>query len=155
MLASVTRLRVRSIVFFPRFAWYAFLSWQQVIRAAGFQGGRLLVDRRLTFWTLTVWETERAMKAFRGASAHAKVMPLLAHWCDEAAYAHWMLGSDAVPSWEEAHELLQRAGKLSRVDRPSPEHKARQFAASRLKPLIGVDLKAPEKAGRELARKSA
>jgi hypothetical protein len=44
------------------FLWYAFLTQRQVERAAGFFGGRLLVDSRLTFWTLTVWEGEQRMK---------------------------------------------------------------------------------------------
>jgi hypothetical protein len=29
------------------------------------------------------------MKAFRGTAPHAKVMPRLVEWCDEASYAHW------------------------------------------------------------------
>jgi heme-degrading monooxygenase HmoA len=155
MLASVTRLRVRSLLFLPAFARYTFLSWRQVIRAEGFHGGRLLIDRRLTFWTLTVWETERAMKAFRGAAAHAKVMPLLVHWRDEAAFAHWTLSRDSVPFWPEAHERLLKEGKLSRVAHPSPLHDAREFPVPRLKPLIGNDLKAPGKAREDPQRMSA
>jgi hypothetical protein len=78
MLASVTRLRVRSFRFLPGFLWRTFLSQRQVERGPGFVGGRLLVDSRWTFWTLTVWESEPAMKRFRGSGAHAKVMPQLA-----------------------------------------------------------------------------
>jgi hypothetical protein len=155
MLASVTRLRVRSLLFLPAFARYVFLSWRQVVRAEGFRGGRLLIDRRLTFWTLTVWETERAMKDFRGAAAHARVMPHLVHWCDEASYAHWALGGDAVPSWQEAYQRLQKEGKLSRVAHPSPEHEACDFAVPRLKPLIGADLSASKKPDESSLRMSA
>ncbi len=89
MFSSVTRLRVRLIRFLPSFLWYTFLTQLQVERAPGFVGGRLLVDSKNTFWTLTVWENEKAMKAFRGAGAHARVMFRLPKWCDEAAYAHW------------------------------------------------------------------
>jgi heme-degrading monooxygenase HmoA len=155
MLASVTRLRVRSLLFLPAFARYVFLSWRQVVRADGFRGGRLLIDRHLTFWTLTVWETERAMKAFRGAAAHAKVMPRLVHWCDEASYAHWALSGDRVPSWQEAYEHLQKEGKLSRVAHPSHQHEAREFAAPRLKPLIGNDLSSFKKPDESSQRMSA
>ena len=35
------------------FVWYTFASQRQVVRAAGFCGGRLLIDARRTFWTLT------------------------------------------------------------------------------------------------------
>jgi hypothetical protein len=141
MFASVTRLRVRSVKYLPAFLWHTFLSQRQVVRAPGFFGGRLLIDVGRTFWTLTVWETEQAMKAFRGSGSHAKVMPLLVEWCDEAAYAHWAPSGDSVPSWQEAHERLAAEGRLSRVANPSPGHAARHFPSPRLKPLIGLDLK--------------
>src|ERR1700735_5260277 len=112
MFASVTRLRVRSVRYLPSFLWMTFLSQRQVLAAPGFHGGRLLVDPHLTFWTLTVWEDERVMKAFRGAGAHSKVMPRLAEWCDEAAYAHWNSAEDLVPSWPEAHDQLVKQGRL-------------------------------------------
>ena len=115
MLASVTRLRVRSLGYLPAFLWQTLLSQRQVVRAPGFSGGRLLIDASRTFWTLTVWQDERAMKAFRGSAAHAKVMPRLVEWCNEASYAHWAFKADSVPSWQEAHEHLVEEGRLSRV----------------------------------------
>jgi hypothetical protein len=141
MLASVTRLRVRSLRFVPLFLWKTFLSQRQVLRTPGFLGGRLLVDSGLTFWTLTGWESEQAMKAFRGAGAHARVMPRLAEWCNEAAYAHWVQTGDTVPTWDEAYERLAADGRLSRVARPTRNHSERQFARPRLSPLIGQNLK--------------
>jgi hypothetical protein len=87
------------------------------------------------------------MKAFRGTTPHAKVMPRLVEWCDEASYAHWMIPTGAsVPSWLEAYEHLVAEGRLSRVAHPSPAHEARQFVKPRLKPLIARDLK-PRKRG--------
>jgi hypothetical protein len=146
VLASVTRLRVRSLRYLLAFLWQTFLSQRQVVRAPGFSGGRLLIDRRRTFWTVTVWHDERAMKAFRGSAAHAKVMPRLAEWCDEAAYAHWTSDGDSLPDWQEAYKHLIAEGRLSRVAHPSPDHDARQFSEPRLKPLIGNNLK-PHPAG--------
>jgi len=145
MLASVTRLRVRSMWYLPAFLWQTFLSQRQAVHSSGFRGGRLLIDVGRTFWTLTVWENEREMRAFRGSQAHAKVMPLLAGWCDEAAYANWEPQGDTVPSWAEAYEQLVREGRLSRVAHPSSDHEAGRFPEPRLKPLIGLDLK-PAKA---------
>ena len=143
MLVSVTRLRVRSLMFLPAFLWQTFLSQRQVVRAPGFSGGRLLVDAKRTYWTLTVWQDERALRAFRGSAPHAKVMPRLVEWCDEASYAHWVPNGDSVPSWQEAHEHLIAEGRRSRVAHPSASHDAGQFAKPRLKPLIGIDLKPP------------
>jgi Domain of unknown function (DUF3291) len=146
MFASVTRLRVRSVWFVPGFLWMTLRSQRQVVRAAGFVGGRLLVDRGLTFWTLTVWESEGAMKAFRGSGPHAKVMPKLVEWCNEAAYAHWNPAGASVPTWPEAYDHLTSEGKLSRVAHPSPDHEARRFPPPRLTPLIGQELKPAGKA---------
>ena len=141
MLSSVTRLRVRLAWYLPRFLWRTLLAQRQVMRADGFVGGRLLVDAHRTYWTLTVWEDERAMKKFRGSGAHAKVMPDLAKWCDEAAYAHWTNDSAAIADWPEVYERLIKEGKLSRVEHPSADHTTLRFPQPRLKPLIGQKLK--------------
>ncbi len=141
MFASVTRLRIQSARNFPAFLWGNFLVKRQVEGMAGFFGGRLLIDVNRTFWTLTVWETEQVMKAFRGSGAHVRVMPKLQRWCDEAAYAHWITSDPGVPTWQEAYTQLVGEGRLSRVTNPSSNHIARQFAPPRLRPLIGVDLK--------------
>lgn len=110
-------------------------------KAPGFLGGKLLVDVRRVYWTLTAWESEKAMKAYRGSGTHGSVMRKLADWCDEAAYAHWESSSHTVPEWPEAYERLVSSGKLSRVEHPSPAHEAREFAQPRLHPLIGRELK--------------
>ena len=101
-----------------------------------------MVDAHRTYWTLTVWSSEQAMKKFRGANAHARAMPRLADWCDEGAYAHWIAAGDAIPIWEEAYEHLVAEGRLSRVTHPSENHKKRVFPQPRLSPLVGADLKA-------------
>jgi hypothetical protein len=141
MFASVTRLRVRSVRFLPSFLWRTFQSQRQVERAPGFLGGRLLIDSGLTFWTLTAWQSEEAMRKFRGSGAHAHVMPQLPEWCNEAAYTHWIPTEDSIPTWENAYERLVAEGRLSRVLHPSKAHSDRQFARPRLKPMIGQDLK--------------
>lgn len=125
----------------PAFLWMTFLAQGQTERAGGFLGGRLLVDNLHTYWTLTVWENEKAMKAFRGSGAHARAMPKLVEWCDEASYAHWIVADNSIPEWPVTYEHLVSDGKLSRVARPSPDHEARCFPRPRLQPLIGQDLK--------------
>lgn len=110
------------------------------MRSPGFIGGRLLIDAHRTFWTLTLWEAEKAMKAFRGSGAHGAIMPRLARWCDEASYAHWEAASGEVPGWPEAYQHLLDGGRLSRVEHPSPDHEAKRFPRPRLSPLIGQDL---------------
>jgi len=116
------------------------LAQRQIRRAPGFLGGRLLIDNLHTYWTLTAWQDEKAMKAFRGAGAHSRVMPKLVAWCDEAAYTHWM-AADSIPEWPEAYERLVSDGRLSRVAQPSQDHTSRRFPKPRLQPLIGQNLK--------------
>jgi hypothetical protein len=118
-----------------------FRSQRQTVRAPGFLGGKLLIDSHNTYWTLTAWESEKSMKAFRGSGPHAMAMPKLVEWCDEAAYMHWITANDLLPEWPEAHDNLVREGRLSRVARPSADHLARHFPKPRLHPLIGKNLK--------------
>jgi hypothetical protein len=141
MLASVTRLRVRSPWILPVFLLRTFQSQRQIECSPGYLGGRLLVDAHSTYWTLTLWQDEKAMKVFRGSGAHARAMKKLPEWCDEGAYAHWIPAGDAIPTWAQAYERLVAEGKLSRVEHPSAAHVAREFPSPRLKPLIGRDLK--------------
>ncbi len=141
MFASVTRLRVRSFLDLPAFLWMTFMAQRLTTRSPGFRGGRLLMDKHSTYWTLTVWENETTMKAFRGSGAHAQAMPQLVEWCDEASYAHWVAADDSIPDWPEAYQRMVSEGKLSRVAHPSPDHKARRFPNPRLHPLIGKHLK--------------
>ena len=57
-LISVTRLRVRSFIYLPAFFWDAFKSIRQAEHSIGFLGGRLLVNGKNVFWTMTAWTDE-------------------------------------------------------------------------------------------------
>ena len=56
-LIAVTRLRVRSMRYLPRFFWLAFRSNTQVRRAPGHLATRVVNDARLAFWTMSAWES--------------------------------------------------------------------------------------------------
>jgi heme-degrading monooxygenase HmoA len=128
-LISVTRLRVRSFLFLPQFLWDTIKSVRQVERSNGFLGGRLLVNAGYVFWTMTAWQDESAMKAYRTGGAHRKAMPQLLDWCDEAAVAHWIQQSAEIPMWPEAHQHMLEKGKLSKVIHPSPVQASQQIPA--------------------------
>jgi heme-degrading monooxygenase HmoA len=85
----------------------------------GFVGGKELIDKNLIFWTVTLWESDAAMKVFRGSGAHKKTMRNLPNWCDEAAYAHWLQEENTLPAWDILHERLLAEGRLSKVKYPS------------------------------------
>jgi len=128
-LVSITRLRLRSWRFLPMFAWYVLRSARQAARAEGNLAAKLLRDRRNTFWTGTIWTGETAMKKFMTSGAHGQAMRKLAEWCDEAAVVRWTQGSADLPSWQEAYQRLQKDGRRSKVNHPSPGHLAHEFPA--------------------------
>jgi hypothetical protein len=116
---SVTRLRVRSFRYLPVFLIGAFRSARQAKNASGNLAVSLLSDANFTFWTRTLWNDERSMRAFMLAGAHRRIMPRLLQWCDEAAVAHWLQDSLEPPSWQDVHRRLQHEGRASKVDYPS------------------------------------
>ena len=118
---SVTRLRLRSLRFFLPFVWDTTASIRQAKKSPGCFGVRTRKTGGLSFWTLTIWENEESMKAFRIRSPHREAMPKLAHWCDEASLAHWVQESKEPPSWEQATERLAALGRLSKVSHPSQD----------------------------------
>ena len=121
-LVSVTRLRLRSFLYLLPFAIRASSSTRQAMRTPGCLGARTRKTRGLAFWTLTIWGDERSMRSFVSRSPHREVMPKLSQWCDEAAVAHWVQDSEAMPEWDAATQILSRSGRLLRVAHPSVAH---------------------------------
>ena len=128
---SITRLRLRSAWFVPGFALHAFISIRQCKRAGGFLDGSLLPDRKLTFWTMTLWQDQAAMRAYMTGGAHLKAMPKLLDWCGESSVVHWTQNDAAPPSWEEADRKMQTQGRPSKVRHPRTVHASFNFAAPR------------------------
>lgn len=119
---SVTRLRLRSPRFLPQFAWHNWRTVRQTVRTPGFLDGRLLADARHTYWTLTLWEQEAAMRYLRDRGAHRQAMPKLQDWCDEAATAHWQQMDANLPSFAIAHDCLTTSAHFTRLKTPSEAH---------------------------------
>jgi hypothetical protein len=147
---SITRLRVRSWAYMPLFVWQTLQSVRQTERSAGFLGGKILRDTRNAFWTLTAWEEEAAMNAFRTSGAHRIAMPKLLDWCDEASVVHWNQETEELPTWMEAHRRMVEEGRISKVNHPSSDQLAKQIPAPRVS-RIEQTLK-PAKSRRESTR---
>jgi len=126
---SVTRLRLRKKRYLFPFIVFAFRTMQQSKRTPGNLHASAIPDKRLTFWTITLWNSESDMRNFRNVGAHLKVMPKLAVWCDEATYVHWNQPEPQPPSRTEAHRRLVSEGTVSRVQFPSADHYTRHFPA--------------------------
>ncbi|WP_082504581.1 DUF3291 domain-containing protein [Methylobacterium sp. Leaf111] len=129
---SITRLRIRSVRFLPGFAVHALRTQRQARKAAGFRAGSILADHAWTFWTMTVWDDEAAMRRYMMAGAHRQAMPKLIHWCDEASLAHWTQPGAGPPSWAEADQRMRADGRPSQVRHPSPHHATLDYRPPRL-----------------------
>ncbi len=122
MLVSVTRLRLRSVVYLLPFIIASRRIARQAENSPGNLGIELRKTRRLAFWTLTRWQNRETMASFRGSGPHRRAMPKLKRWCDQAAVASWESGDEAFPDWNQAQQRLAECGRLSAVLYPSPEH---------------------------------
>jgi hypothetical protein len=137
---TVTRLHVRSKLYYPGFAYYTIRSSFQAKRSPGFQDGVLAFDAQQGAWTFTLWKSDGDMRAFRNSGPHRAAMPHLLHWCDEASFAHWSTDTPGLPSVEEAHERMIAIGKLSKVNRPSPLQQAGRTVSEGV-PRVGLNLR--------------
>ena len=123
MLVSVTHLRLRSVRFLPAFVWHAFRTDRQARRAPGVRSVRTRPGEFLAFVTLTTWDDEASMLAYRNSAAHGRAMPKLKVWCDTGSYARWEQPDDAPePTRDEAMQRLRDDRVWSHVRRPAPDH---------------------------------
>lgn len=122
MLISITRLRVRRFWLLPLFVLHTLRSKKQVQHSSGFVTGIFGVQPGLVFWTITAWNDEASMRAFRNGGSHAGSMRYLMEWCDQASYVHWSQEDAALPAAAAAFTRLRDEGKLSKVRRPSVAH---------------------------------
>jgi hypothetical protein len=128
---SITRLRLRSAFYLLPFLIHATRSTNQLVKSSKFLKGKTLLDKHLTFWTMTLWKDEAEMSAYRNTDAHKKAMPKLQHWCDEASIVHWQQEDENFPEWQTAYERMLQEGRISKVKHPSPAHAGLQIPPPR------------------------
>lgn len=128
ILVAATRVRLRSLWYFPAFVWRAAQAGKQARTAPGNLHSDQFRDAKGAFWTLTMWQDESAMRAFMMSGAHAKIMPRAPEWFSESAVVHWRQAGTAVPSRAEMHRRLQNEGRPTRVKFPNEAHKAFKIA---------------------------
>lgn len=126
---SVTRLRIRSILFLPQFFMANERSVKELLSTPGFFKGKELVDKNFTFWTITAWKDLESMKAFRNSGSHRKAMQKLPGWCSEASYVHWMQEADELPTWTDVHSKMLTEGKITKVKQPTANQLLKNYAA--------------------------
>lgn len=120
---SITRQHLRRRRLFPAFVWHTWHSLRQLRSAPGLLSGWLAGGPgAVGHWTITLWTGVDALRAYRGAGAHAAAMPHLRDWCDEAAVAHWTKERAAPPSLAAVAAGLRSHGRTSPLRRPSAAH---------------------------------
>jgi hypothetical protein len=124
---SITRLKVKSILYLISFMRANEASVKQLQITPGFLSGKELVDKGLTFWTLTIWEDGDKMKTFRNSVAHRNAMQKLPFWCSEASYFHWTEESGVMPDWATASAKLMEEGKITKVRNPTSNQLSNSF----------------------------
>jgi hypothetical protein len=129
---SATRLRLRSFWFLLPFLRTNQSTVRQLKKESRFIKGKLLIDRKLTFCTLTAWASEQDMRDYRNSGAHLKAMPKLIRWCDEAHAAHWTQEGIELPDWNEAYRhITAPEARVSKVHHPSKDHATKNFPPPR------------------------
>lgn len=124
---SATRLKVSSIYYLPGFMRANEASVKQLLLTNGFVDGKELIDKGLTFWTLTLWDKDADMKNFRNSIPHRKAMQKLPDWCSEATYTHWLQEEPTLPDWNIVHERIVKEGTVTKVRHPSEKHVSKDF----------------------------
>ncbi len=127
-LVSVTRFRLRSLRFAPFFMLHANRTIAQIRKADGFLAGAVLRDANRSFWTMTVWRDEQAMRSYSASGAHRKAIPHLADWADEASVVHWSQSGRDLPDWPEAIGRLRQHGRALPLRHPGPSQAEHGFA---------------------------
>ena len=135
---SITRLKVKSIFYLLQFMRANEASAKQLMATPGFIAGKELINKNLTFWTLTMWKDDGSMKEFRNSVPHRKAIQKLPYWCNEASYFHWSQEDEILPEWIPASEKLLHEGKLTKVRKPSSNQLSNKFPTIKWKKLERV-----------------
>ena len=120
---SITRLRLRSWRNLLRFFVAAFQSVLQARRAKGNLAVSTLREAHNTFWTCPLWTDEAAMKFFMESGRTARSCRNCSNGATRRPLCTGLKNSAQEPTWEEAHQRMQRDGRASRVSHPSEAHR--------------------------------
>jgi len=103
-IALLSYLPLRSYLKIPMFARFCYRVHRQMVAtpgAIGFAMRAKVLSRK--FWTLSVWESDRALMEFVAKAPHGELMKAVAPHMGATAFTRWkILGSDIPPRWDDA-----------------------------------------------------
>jgi hypothetical protein len=109
MVASITELNLKNFWSYFVFIPHAVKSKIQASKSKGIVSISIRSEGLFTQRTLTVWETEQAMREYVRSGDHLKAMRAFAKHANKSYSAHFEV--DAAPSWEMAIDYLRAHGK--------------------------------------------
>jgi len=103
-LALLSYLPLRSYSKIPRFLQFTFQIQRQLGATPGAIGYSLRAKPlSCKFWTLSVWETERALMDFVSKVPHGEVMKALVTHMGATKFTQWKIPGSAIPpKWDDA-----------------------------------------------------
>ena len=103
-VALLSYLPLKRALRIPWFLLYTVRIIGQLRRSRGLLGYSLHAKLGAkSFWTLSVWEDEAALRSFVHAQPHARTMAALAQHMGGTRFVRWTLkGSELPVSWEDA-----------------------------------------------------
>ncbi|WP_323379926.1 DUF3291 domain-containing protein [Streptomyces alkaliphilus] len=109
-LVMASRFEVHSAAHVPRFLVKSLLAWKQVRSTPGAYGVSLVAQPwKRTFWTLSAWESDEALRAYATTEPHRSIMTGLGPVMKDALFVRWEVATDDLPvTWEEARHRLAR-----------------------------------------------
>ena len=103
-VALLSYLPLRSFLRIPQFFRYTMQIQRQMRQTPGVIGYALRAKTlQKNFWTLSVWESDKALMDFVRAAPHGEVMKSIAPYMGPTKFTRWKVTGGAVPpSWDEA-----------------------------------------------------
>ena len=101
MLVSVTQFHLKSLWLYPEFSLDTYRVVKQVKRSGGIIRMRI---KPFTLRTLTAWNCEEGMRAFRNSGAHLHAMKRSREYGGIKSVS-WE--ADTIPDWPEAIRKLE------------------------------------------------
>ena len=105
MFISVTRLKVKNLAKMPSFFKHASGSMKQAGKAKRLLHKDSYAELlKLTFWTLSAWESEQDMRNYLRKGAHREAMKKAGDIAIELDSINFT--SETIPTWKEARQML-------------------------------------------------
>jgi hypothetical protein len=103
-VAFLTYLPLKRYRMAPRFLFYTAKILVQLSQSNGLVGYSLRADLfKNSFWTLSAWKDESALRDFAFKGFHKSVIKLLRNDMGQTRFMKWAVGGNEIPlSWEDA-----------------------------------------------------